>query len=181
MTQASEITIRAASTKERLKAARLLAYATQDAFDKDIATKRKATLQECLHQTRREMEQSFCEQTDELWLAVNEADTALGVLWFRVEDLPWQQSREARLLGLVVHPKHRAKGLGSTLAQLFLEQSRAKKAALFRVSLRAENTAGLNLARKLGFFSEGFDLVARAGLSGPERRKLEAKKRKERA
>ena len=92
--------------------------------------------------TEMEREPSVC-------LVARDGFTVLGYLIF------WRLPPEIHILNIAVHPKARARGLGTLLMDYLTEYAREYKMELIHLEVRPSNLAAIALYRKAGFETVG--------------------------
>ncbi len=75
----------------------------------------------------------------------------------------WRVTDEVHVLNVAVHPEHRGRGLGRTLLEAILAESRAAGSRAVFLEVRAGNVVARRLYRHLGFR----ELGVRRGYYGP--------------
>lgn len=75
----------------------------------------------------------------------------------------WRVTDEVHVLNVAVHPEHRGRGLGRTLLEAILDESRAMGSRAVFLEVRAGNVVARRLYRHLGFR----ELGVRRGYYGP--------------
>jgi ribosomal-protein-alanine N-acetyltransferase len=75
----------------------------------------------------------------------------------------WRVTDEVHVLNVAVHPEHRGRGLGRTLLEAVLTESRAAGSRAVFLEVRAGNVVARRLYRHLGFR----ELGVRRGYYGP--------------
>jgi [ribosomal protein S18]-alanine N-acetyltransferase len=75
----------------------------------------------------------------------------------------WRVTDEVHVLNVAVHPEHRGRGLGRTLLEAVLAESRAAGSRAVFLEVRAGNVVARRLYRHLGFR----ELGVRRGYYGP--------------
>mgnify|MGYP001274451331 CR=1 FL=1 len=135
-------------------------------------------LEQHIEQLRDKLEMLFNPETDRLLVAATNEELA-GVAWYSLQVDYVYALDHAIIYTLYVKKEFRRRGIALRLVNEV--KKRAEKAGYkyIRLSVLHSNTPARNLYRHLGFFDETHNMICRLEPTGPEKRKAEARQRKE--
>jgi len=122
----------------------------------------------------------FNPETDRLLVAVTPEEVA-GVAWYSMQVDYVYALDHTIIYTLYVKKEFRRRGIALRLVNEVKKRSLKAGYKYVRLSVLHSNTGARNLYRHLGFFDETHNMICRLEPTGPEKRKAEARMRKEAA
>jgi len=131
-------------------------------------------------QLRDKLEMLFNPETDRLLVAATLNEVA-GVTWYSLQVDYVYGLDHSIIYTLYVKKDFRRRGIALRLVNEVKKRALKAGYKYVRISVLHSNTGARNLYRRLGFFDETHNMICRLEPTGPEKRKAEARQRKEAA
>ncbi len=105
-------------------------------------------------------------------------DKVAGVIWYALHDDPVYGLKHGQIYVVYIKEEFRRRGISRKLIGEVRKRVYKKGIKFLRLSALHTNTPARNLYRQLGFFDETHNMICRLELTGPEKRKEEARNKK---